>query len=160
MKKIKIGFSKPKNHIFPIFSWGIRLFQGWTDYSHVYLKFHSDSLDKDIIYQASGLQVNFVGNELFSKHVHIIKEFEIEIDDNDYINLLQFAVDNAGKPYSIIDIIAILFNKPKLLDGNKKYICSELIATILAKYYLMTGNKSYGMYTPKDIYNFLDSLNL
>jgi len=155
MKYITIGFSRPKGKKFPIFSWGIRFFQGWTDYSHVYLKFSSNSLDRDIIYQASGTQLNFMGSKIFEDHAHMIEEFVLEINDTDYRSLLQFCIDNAGKPYSIRDILAILLKSRKLLDNESGFVCSNLMGYILQNYLKITLNKDYEMYTPKDIYSIL-----
>ena len=153
MKNITIGFSRPKGKICPCFSWGIRLFQGWTPYSHVYIKINSKSLDRDLIYQASGTQVNFMGSELFYGHVHVFEEFEIQIKDEDYIEMMKFCIDNAGKPYSARDILAILFSSEKLLDGREKFICSELVGIILEDYADISSGKKIP--TPKDIYNLL-----
>lgn len=157
MKKLIVGFSRPKGKLFPCFSWGIRLFQGWTQYSHVYLKFKSSSLSRDIIYQASGLQVNFIGKKMFYDHVHVIKEFELELTDADYIQMMKFFIDNAGKPYSIKDIIAILFNKPNLSDGNDSFICSELVALVLNRYIGISFNKPLGLLSPKDVYKIINT---
>lgn len=155
MKKITVGFSRPKGNIFPFFSWGIRIFQGWTDYSHVYVKTNSKKLNRDIIYQASGLQVNFIGANYFYEHVHVIKEFVIEIEDSDYLNMMRFMVDNAGKPYSFRDILAISLKSKKLLDGDKGFVCSNLIGTILHKFKGLSSDKNIELLIPKDIYNIL-----
>src|SRR5690349_251313 len=105
MKTIAIGFSRPKK--FNILSWLIMKVQR-TEYSHVYVRFHSDSLDRDLIYQASGLQVNFVGGTLFKDHHLTVKEFSLSVTDETYKNTLQFAVDKAGMPYSIKQLFGIL----------------------------------------------------
>jgi len=158
MRKITVGFSRPKGKIFPVFSWAIRAYQGWTDYSHTYVKFTSSSLGRDIVYQASGLQVNFIGSKLFYDHVHVIDEFEFEVTDEAYKKVMQFCIDNAGKPYSMRDIFAILLKIDKLLDGNKKFICSELVAHILQDCINISCEKAPGLVTPKDLYSLLKSL--
>lgn len=155
MKNITIGFSRPKGNICPCFSWGIRLFQGWTPYSHVYVKIKSKSFDRELIYQASGTQVNFMGSKLFYERVHMFNEFKLQIKDEDYIEMMRFCIDNAGKPYSMMDIFAILFKNEKLLDGREKFICSELVGIILKNYAKIPINKKTGMLTPKNIYNLL-----
>ncbi len=161
MKKIIIGFSRPKGVTCPCFSWAIRAYQGWTDYSHCYIKFHSKSLDRDIVYQASGLQVNFIGNLFFEDHVHVIKEFEIEITDKDYRKIMQLSVDNAGKPYSLMQILGMLYAEifgtmPEVFkDGDQKYICSELVGEILVKYCNYEFDKDLETLSPKDIFDAL-----
>src|SRR5258708_2144045 len=106
MKTIKVGFSRPKAWFVP-FSWLIRLCLK-TPYSHVYIKTHSDSLNRDIIYQASGLQVNFVGNILFESKENIVKEFSLDISDEIYTNMMQDSIDIAGGPYSMWQIFNTL----------------------------------------------------
>ena len=86
---------------------------------------------------------------------HVIDEFELEIKDDDYIEMMRFCIDNAGKPYSLRDIGAILFRSEKLLDGRDKFICSELVGTILKNYAKVPIDKKTGMLTPKNIYNLL-----
>ncbi len=155
MKKIYVGFSRPKGKLCPCFSWGIRAFQGWTPYSHVYVKIESKSFERDLIYQASGLQVNFMGSNYFYEHVHMIEEFEVSISDENFKKMVQFCIDNAGKPYSKRDIAAILFQKEEWLDGRDKFICSELAAIILEDYTDVSFNKPLGLVTPKNIYEML-----
>jgi hypothetical protein len=98
MRTIVVGFSRPKK--WNLLSWLIMKIQR-TNYSHVYVKFYSNSLERELIYQASGLQVNFVGSILFYNHHLAVKEFELDVSDESHINALRFAVDKAGTPYSI-----------------------------------------------------------
>jgi hypothetical protein len=155
MEEIIIGFSRPKNHILPIFSWLIRAFQGFTEYSHVYLKFHNDILDRYIIFQASGSQVNYIGSKLFKEQVHIIEEFKLYVTDEQCKQIQQFAIDQAGKPYSIRNILGIVFRSNLFLDGNDGFICSELVGNILNEQFNMYFDKEIEFITPKDIYEKL-----
>lgn len=61
MEQITIGFSKSKKFL-PIGSWLIRAYMG-TPYSHVYLKFYSQSLNRTLIYEAVGGGVRFIGSK-------------------------------------------------------------------------------------------------
>ncbi|HLD91720.1 MAG TPA: hypothetical protein VI911_12035 [Patescibacteria group bacterium] len=158
MKKMIIGFSRPKGKAFPWFSWVIRAKQGFTRYSHVYVKFSSLSIQREIIYQASGTQVNYIGSVLFYKHVHVVEEFEIEISDEQYLKMMQYMVDNAGKPYSIKNILANVFRSEKLLDGDEGFVCSELAGDILEKFKGLVFDKPLDIIQPKDVYIVLKTL--
>lgn len=135
---ITIGFSRHKG--FAPLSWLIRLCEG-TSFSHAYLRFRSESLDRDMIYQATGSGVNFVGTVLFEQTAQVVEEYSIEIDDATRKKLLQWCVDNAGKPYGRMQILGIsLVMLAKLVklrirnpfpNGNGAYVCCELVYAAL-----------------------------
>jgi hypothetical protein len=136
MRKIILGFSKPKNKFLPIFSWAIRLVE-WTPYSHVFVRIKSESLSTTLIYQASGTQVNFMGLKHFEDAAHIIKEFEFDISDAHYLEMLRWAVQEAGAPYGLKAVLGIFlvkcFNLKRnpFSDKNKTWFCSELAGKVL-----------------------------
>jgi len=138
MRKIVIGFSRPKGFLKP-FSWAIRLVER-TPYSHVYVRSHSESLDVDLIYQASGVQVNFMGLEVFRAHALILSEFEVEVPDDKHKEFMRWAIVNAGTPYSMKQPLGILliklFNLERnpLQNGRTAWVCSEIVAFILSTF--------------------------
>lgn len=142
MQYLTIGFSTPKK--FKVLSWLIRKVER-TEFSHVYLAFRSESLNRKLIYQASGLQVNFVGSALFSEHHKVLVEFTIPITDQEKKQILTSCVDLAGYPYGMKQLIGLawvrfvgLFGKKitnPVNDGRKTNICSELAGYILVKYF-------------------------
>lgn len=157
-KTIVIGFSTPNK--WKLLSWLIKILLR-TSYSHVYLKFHSESLDRDIVYQASGLAVNFIGNHRFLDHHKVIREFKLNISPECHLSTLQFAVDKAGSPYSLRQLLGILIYmlcgiKPKGEDQNT-YVCSELIGQIMQEKFNICVNKDLDLITPKDVYHILES---
>lgn len=159
MKKVVIGFSRPKK--FAILSWLIRTVQR-TEYSHVYLKFHSDTYDRNIIYQASGLQVNFVGEQVFNEHHIVVKEFEFNISDETYKKMMSFAIDKAGYPYSIKQLFNIasymLIGKTILKeDGRSAYVCSEIVSQMMIEDLNIVINKNLDLITPKNVCIILES---
>lgn len=157
---IIIGFSCHKT--FNILSELIKAAEH-TKFSHVYVKFYSASLDRWLIYQASGLVVNFVGEEHFLEKNKVIAEFKTAVTPEQKTEVLQLAVDLAGRPYGMKDLIGIglvrlaaLFKKKiknPFEDGTKAYICSELGATILVK--LGVKIEDLDSTTPKDLYDLL-----
>jgi len=132
VRKIVIGFSRPKGWFKP-FSWAIRLVE-WTPYSHVYIKTYSNLANTWLIYQASGTQVNFMGQKQFDAHAETIKEFEFEISEDAYKGYMTWAIINAGAPYGLGSVIGILLmrllrlNKNILADGSILQYCAELTA--------------------------------
>jgi uncharacterized protein YycO len=140
MSQVFIGFSKPKNKIFPWFSWLIRIVEK-TPYSHVFVRIPSNSLGVDLIYQASGVAVNFVGTKHFNDAVCVIKEFPFEISEEGKTALLRWAVSEAGVPYGVKAILGILlvkcFNLKRnpFSDGQKTWVCSELAGAVLRDFF-------------------------
>lgn len=166
MEKIIVGFSRPKKWM--LFAWLIMKGYG-INYSHVYIKFHSNSYNKDIIYQASKNMINFMGTAVFNLEDISVKEFEIEISDSNKIALMQFAIDNAGKPYSVKEAIGLglvricaLFGKKitnPLKSGTDSYVCSVLADYILENYANKDIPGDFEDSDPKYIHDYLISIN-
>lgn len=138
MRKMWVGFSKPKGWFKP-FSWAIRLVEG-TPYSHVYFRIYSESIGLDLIYQASGTQVNFMGITHFENQAICLAEFELpDVDGDDYKSFMREAVINAGAAYSTKQPLGIflikVFNlrKNPFRNGKAAWVCSELVGYVLCK---------------------------
>ena len=162
--KIYIGFSKPKNHKFPIFSWLIRLFER-TRYSHVYIRWYDEKSDSSICFEASGRSVKFICKEVFEERINPIHEFEITIDENDYFNLQHFAFNNSGKDYGVKQVFGILLvrlfglRKNPFASGQKSWVCSELAGTVLSKVLDVDTGLDLDIAGPKDIFKFIKNLD-
>lgn len=167
METITIGFSKPKNNPFPIASWLIRLFNQ-TKYSHVYMKINAKSLNRTLIYEATGHGgVNFVNYETWSNRTETVKEFTLNINPEQIQKLTIFCVDNAGKPYSMFQLLNIFINytrkavklSPIVLEKNNQgMICSEAIARLLNEVFDIPQEKPWNLYEPRDIEKILENL--
>lgn len=158
MDKITIGFSKSKKS-FAIGSWLIRLYQH-TPYSHVYLKFYSKTTNRQLIYEAVGGGVRFIGSNAWEKHAVEMKTFDINITHKNTVELMQYCIDNAGCEYGFLQNLGIAFCNAFGIKKNpfkKGKNCSEIIAEIL----ILEGckiNKDLNLITPKDIYEILDEI--
>lgn len=159
---IIIGFSRPLAK-FQLFADAIMLFDR-SSFAHAYIKFHSDSYDRDLVYQASGLRVNFMGWNLFKSQEVIVKEFVIPVAPETKQKVIQFAMDNVGMPYSLGAALGILAVKGAALIGVKiknpisqrGYFCSELAAIILEDYCgAQLTDEDVRRMTPTDVYNYL-----
>jgi hypothetical protein len=155
MKTATIGFSKSKKK-FAIGGMAIRAFQH-TTYSHVYLKFTSDSLQRVLIYEAVGGGLRFIGTKVWESHAEEVASFPIQISQDNYISLLQYCVDNAGTEYGFAQNLGVaiceLFRMKKNPFKTGKN-CSEVVSDIL-KLEGYKFDKESNLITPKDIYKVL-----
>lgn len=164
MDSITVGFSKPIK--WKPFSWLIMTGYG-IPFDHVYIKWHSDKLDRDIIYQASGTAVNFMGEQFLVNNV-IVDEFVLPITPANKLSMIQFAMDNAGKPYGIKECFGLawiqicsLFGKTvknPFKDDGSTYVCSELAGYIVDNYAGLNVNADPSLINPKMMYNYLISI--
>lgn len=162
MNSIIIGFSKPKGWFEP-FSWLIRLFT-WCPFSHAYVKYENSYANRNEIYQASGLYVNFIGQTLFESKENVYAEFIIPISDATKLTTVQFAIDKVGSPYGIGQIFGFIWVLLMRLFGKSvknpfystsSFVCSELVGDILNE--IGGTDLDVSNMTPKDIYDYLIS---
>lgn len=164
MNTIFIGFSKPKK--FRIFAELIKLVFA-TPYDHVYLKFNSNFFSRDLIYQASKLMVNFMGLKTFHEENEIIREFEVDLTDDQMKALIQFSIDNACKPYGISEALGLGYVRLAEICGRKvknpfgggtdNYVCSVLAAYILQNFTSHTYEGDFQDMSPRDVWLYLES---
>lgn len=166
MKTLIVGFSKPKT--WKPFAWLIMT--GYSiPYDHVYIKVKSDSMNRNLLYQASQLAVNFMAEEIFLTSNDVVQEFEVSIAPENYLKLLQFAIDNSGKPYGIKEAFGLalvriceVFGRKiqnPFNDGGATYVCSELVGYILKEYAGAQISESVDDITPKDLFAYMTALN-
>lgn len=162
MSTITIGFSRPKET--KLISSLIMTVER-TKYSHVYIRWHSTGIDRTLIYQASGLAVNFMGLDHFLDHNTIVDEFDIEVSEESRRQIIQFAVDTVGLGYGTKQILGIgilrigsAFGarwKNPFRDGRQTYVCSELVAHIMKSFMSEDIDINLDDISPKDIYEIL-----
>jgi hypothetical protein len=155
IKTITIGFSKSKK-ILPIGSLILRAYMG-TPYSHVYLKFYSETLNRELIYEAVGSGVRFIGTKQWEKHAVEVDSFEVDLINGNYVSLLQYCIDHTGTDYGVLQNLGVPLASIFKLDSNPFQSgtnCSEEIYKIL----LLSGysnTKKKDLVTPKDIHRIL-----
>lgn len=166
MKKFIIGFSTP---IKPTLFAKSIMWADKTEYDHVYVKWHSDSIERDIIYQASKLAVNFESDTTFKKHAIAIEEYEIQLDDSVFKKIGQFCMDNSNEPYSIKQVLGlgwvklnkILFNKvvenPVPANGSE-WVCSIIAAEIMIIAGIIDAKYSINNMDPLDLNTIIKSI--
>jgi len=159
--KLYIGFSKPRNHRFPIFSWAIRAFER-TRYSHGYIRWYSKGANAEICYEASGNELKFVCKKVFDRRINPIHEYELEITKEQYRKLLNFCMTNAGVDYGVKQVFGILLvrlfglKKNPFSDGRASWVCSEVAGTILQEIYGINLGLDLDVAGPKAIDKYLE----
>lgn len=128
--KITFGFSRPKS--FNILSEMIRSIDK-TEFSHSYVRF-TDSMNQELVFQASGLAVNLCSFSRFSSIEMLIEEYEMDITNTQYYTTWNFMVNSLGIPYSLVQLLRILAKKITGKefghDNGNSEICSQLAATL------------------------------
>lgn len=167
MKTIILGFSRPKK--LSVFAKLIM----WSDsisYDHVYVKWSWDKIERDVIYQASKMAVNFESNITFDKHAIVIEEYEITLDEECYKKVMQFCMDNSNKPYGFKEIIGFAWMKALGFCGEKvsnpfpsanaSWICSKIGAALLIEAGYIGINQSIDDIDPLLLNQIVNSLGL
>lgn len=149
---VTIGFSKPKNRFLPVGSWLIRWYEK-TPYSHVYIRFYSESINRTLVYEAVGEGVRFIGLSEWAKHAEEVKSYTLHVKKCNATTLLQYCVDHAQTDYAFWQnlgiVVAGLF-RMKRNPWKKGKNCSEALADLLAiEGYKLS--KDHNLMTPKDI---------
>lgn len=136
---IKIEFTEPVGHWFPIYSWLIKKVQG-TRYSHVRMSWYGSVDRKKIIYEASGSQVHFKGT-LSQKilKANVVKSYSIRLSKDQYRKMIALCMEYAGVSYGSAQAIGIamvhLFGLKlnPLSQGRSSQVCSELVGRFLVE---------------------------
>jgi hypothetical protein len=160
MSDLIIGFSRPKSWLVP-FSWIIRLVT-WSPVSHAYVRYYDSYANTWVIFQASGLVINMVSQEMFLTKDEVYAEFEIPISEDMKQKIVQNSINKCGTPYGIWQIFGFawilfmrLFGKSvkNPFYSSSSYFCSELVGDILIE----VGDKNIdpSAMTPKDDMNYL-----
>lgn len=149
MKTLRVGFSSHKSSAF---SWLIRTCTK-SKVSHAYARLQTQ-YDQDVIFQASGLVVNMVGEVEFERKAVNVEEYDVPLTEEQYNRAMNMTISELGKPYSIKQVFGFLYvltmrNLGKKVsnpfsDGTHAYVCVELIADML-------GLSNAESMTPEDL---------
>lgn len=151
MRSVIVGFSAPIK--WKVGAEFIKLWQGGTPYSHVYLRTTAVLIKRDIIYQASHGDVNCISAPAFEEQNRVVAEFEYNIQDYDYVELLRYCVDELGKPYGYLGLLKIGLRKLFKIrgDGERSFHCSEFAARAIKS----LATKDADFIEPVDLYKSL-----
>jgi hypothetical protein len=131
--KLQVAFSRPKK--FAIGSSAIRLFTN-SSYSHALLRWRSESLDKDMVYQASHGMVHFISGERFDESNDTLVAYEFDLTNDQYRQVVRKCVELAGVKYGYLELWGMAVErltglKSPFRDGHKSFVCSELVGEVL-----------------------------
>ena len=157
MARLYVGFSSPIE--FKIGAYAIQKWCG-TEYSHVYLRFESSNpkVPSNVYHAAHGM-VHFREFENFKLQNRVIKEYCIEISDEDRLDILIECMFLSGEGYGYkelckifaTEVIYTLLKKEIRTKDSKGYICSELVGTLLTDKLKLAFCKPTYLLKPIDI---------
>lgn len=149
MYKVIVGASKTSKI-------GSEAIQWWINapYSHVYIRWHLATQDREIVYHASHGMVHFREYNNFKKENIIVCEFELELSEAQFKKFSQKCIDLAGESYSKLELLQIILcditNGKIHTEDQVGYICSELLCELLEDLGYIFNKPKY-LITPKDI---------
>ena len=171
-KKVVFGFSRPRNS-YKIGALLIRVFQGWTPYSHVFVSWDVPDLELDCIFEAWGTKVQFRSAPEFSHGNQIVAAFEVKVSDERFIALRRKAHLIQGTPYANLENVGIfaaaflqkIFRRPftnPFSFGEKQMKCSELALDLLddIKELGLIHNLDLDLVDVKDVFSVLQNLSV
>jgi len=107
MRKITLGFSRPKNRAFPIASWLIRWYLN-TPYSHVYIQFDCPWIERTVIYESVGHGLRFISKEEWEKKAEVTNSFDVNVPSPVFLDIVKFCIDNSGKDYAFMQNVGYM----------------------------------------------------
>lgn len=152
MKKITIGFSKPKKQ--KIFSLAIQLIEK-REYSHSYI------IIDDMVYHAAHGMVHSVLLANFTKNNECILSYDIKISQELFDAAFVFLKNTLGVTYGFDQILGIFIQKifrkrePIIINNSQRIVCSELCARYLDAAGI-TIDVPFDSVTPSDLQAFLE----
>lgn len=133
MRILKVGFSRPKD--WKLFSQIIQ----WSEhapFSHTFLRWSSETLNCELVYQASHGMVHFVSGERFDRENETVIEYCVELTDEQFNAIAKKCIELAGTKYGTLQIIGMALERATKVrnpfrDGPKTFVCSELVGEVL-----------------------------
>ncbi len=131
MKTVIVGFSSHPG----VFSSLIKFITN-SKVSHAYIRIPIPEYDESMIFQASGLAVNYCNFKVFQLKSKVMEEYEVKVSDDIYQLGEMLRIMESGKPYSMKEIFGLLWvlamrglgvkvDNP-FRDGSASYVCVEL----------------------------------
>jgi len=145
MKKLKVHGTRPKNHKFPLVSWGIRLVE-WSDISHVIME-----LEDGRIYHAHFNEVRFEKLEDFKKKASLVHTYEFEIPEELYDAMVDWCEGYKGikkgyfsklfgalVPHLARGLFGVYMKNLFVKGMEENAICSELLRFLALRFWNFT----------------------
>jgi len=148
---------------------GAYLIGKWMNrpYSHVFMGFDSSSLGLRSVYHAAHGMVHFMARDNFEIINHVVREYKINITEQQHTNMLRRAILLAGLPYAKLELAeTVLYDIAHTLgikytpSDEVGYICSELVGAFLTAELGYVFTKPGCILNPADIDNALAKNNI
>jgi len=137
MKYITIGFSKSKKN-FAIGSMLIRAYQGFSSFSHCYIRMKVPVVPSDAIIHASEGKVLRMSGTQFDKKHEVVDEFKVLLTDAEHDKVRILMHEISGDDYSLCQNLGIfIVDLARLIGFNIKnpwttgWNCSEFVMEIV-----------------------------
>lgn len=129
-----MGFSRPKSK-WAVLSYAIRAYEH-SPFSHTFIRWHSDRMGMDLVYQASHGMAHFVSGERFDADNLTVESFETSLDHIAHRALRKKAMQLAGAKYGRLQLLGMAIERLTGLrnpwrDGEETFVCSELVGDML-----------------------------
>lgn len=131
MKTVIVGFSTQSGAFSSLIKFATN-----SKVSHSYIRIPVPEYNESMVFQASGLSVNYCNFKIFQEKSKVMEEYEIEVDEETYEYGEMLRVMEAGKPYSMKELVGLLWilvmrgfgvrAKNPFRDGSASYVCVEL----------------------------------
>lgn len=164
MNIIYVGFSKPKS--WKIFAQLIMFGYG-IPYDHVYIRYFSKEMNNWMIFQASKTNVNMMSQATLEQDNFIVKEFEVQLTNENMAAMQEFASSSLGRPYGIKECFGLAWVRVCALFGKvvsnpfkftgSTYVCSELAGYVCEQFAGMDVDIDPANINPKEMYDYLSS---
>lgn len=153
--KLIIGASRSNKIGSEALQWWMR-----TNYSHVYARWTLKTQARDIVYHAARGMVHYQSLDNFTKQNIIVKEFVLDITDEQFKKFSVKCIDLAGEKYSKLELLQIFLSDVSggkiHFEDQKGYICSELMCELLEDLNIKI-NKPKFLVRPDDIVMALEA---
>lgn len=136
MKTITIGFSTSERWLSKLIRW-----MSGSKISHSYIKIPIPDFNEAMVFQASGLTVNYTNYDIFKHEANVIAEYELEVTEGQFQLAEWVRITEAGKPYAVKQlfgyVLVLLCRKAgyqvpnPFADGAAAHSCIELVARSL-----------------------------
>lgn len=134
-RTLKIQFTRPRKGC-AILSFLIRLILG-TKYSHVLARWDAAGGEIDLVWEAAGSSIRFLGPIAHANRYKVVRQFDIPLTRTEYKRLIKYTHKYAhvdyGKWQLVGMLIARIFRMKKNLvsQGEAEQVCSEAVAGLL-----------------------------
>jgi hypothetical protein len=161
MYTLKIQFTRPSKGI-TIISKLIRIVMG-TKYSHVLARWDGAKGRVDVVWEAAGSGIRFLGPIAHENKYNVVKQYNIELSKLEYHRLIEYTHKYAHVKYGCVQLIGMLIarifrmNRNLLSSGEAAQVCSEAVGGLLRYVKGWDVNINLDVYGPDKLEYYLQN---